>query len=437
MVALDDALPTTAHNNKPKGFEMGYKILDSNSILEYVRHYADASKFLDITKVLESTELSDGNLNAVFRVYEKDNPAKSILLKQGLPYLRVAGESWPLSPERAGFEARALAHEYKFAPGLVPEPYWFDETMNINVVEDLREHQVMRKPMIAGVKFENLGETMGQFLAATLFGSSDFGMEAKAKKQLAKHFGNGELCEITEDLVLTEPFEPTLLEGKENRNHFNPLIAKALADLQNDTEVKRNVSHLKHKFMTCGQALLHGDLHTGSIMASGPDVNGQADIRVIDPEFAFFGPMGFDIGLFIANLFLNSAAQHAHAKEDVTRSYYRTYLYKQARESWTVFEADFREKLNSPNSISWTQRDFQNDFMLSVLRDTAGYAGCEMIRRTVGFAHVADLDSIADEKVRAEAETVALNVGQTLIKEHSRVSSYDDIEKIVKAGVGI
>jgi 5-methylthioribose kinase len=416
---------------------MGYKILDSNSVLEYVRTYPKAPDFLDVTRSLAAAELSDGNLNAVFRVYEKDNPSKSVLLKQGLPYLRVAGESWPLSPERAGFEARALAHEYTFAPGLVPQPYWFDETMNINAMEDLRNHQVMRKPMMSGVRYENLGVTIGRFLASTLFGSSDFGMEAKAKKQLAKHFANGELCEITEDLILMEPFEPKLFDGKENRNRFNPLITDALADLQNDKDVKGSVAHLKYRFMTCGQALLHGDLHTGSIMASAPDQNGQADIRVIDPEFAFFGPMGFDIGLFIANLFLNAAAQHAHAKDDAARSHYRAYLYKQARDAWVTFETGFRKRLESPNSSSWTHKNFQEDFMLSVLRDTTGYAGCEMIRRTVGFAHVADLDSIADEKLRAEAELMALKVGQTLIKEHPNVSNYDEIENIVKGVIAL
>ena len=41
-----------------------------------------------------------------------------------------------------------------------------------------------------------------------------------------------------------------------------------------------------------------------------------------------------------------------------------------------------------------------------------------MIRRTIGFAHVADLDSIADAEVRAVAQTMALNIGQKLIKEH-------------------
>jgi 5-methylthioribose kinase len=412
---------------------MSYKILDSKSILEYVQTYSAAKEFINVDAGLESAELSDGNLNSVFRVFEKDKPTKSILLKQGLPYLRVAGESWPLSPERAGFEARALAHQYTFAPGLVPQPYWFDEAMSINAMEDLRQHQVMRKPMMAGSRYENLGVTIGQFLAATLFGSSDFGMEAKTKKQLAKQFANGELCEITEDLILMEPFEPRLLGDKQNRNHFNPRLVKTLKKLQNDTQVKRNVAQLKYRFMTCAQALLHGDLHTGSIMASPPDEHGQADIRVIDPEFAFFGPIGFDIGLFIANLFLNAAAQHGHSKNDEARSSYRTYLYGQSRDAWTTFETGFREKLTSSNSISWTYQDFQNDFMLSVLRDTAGYAGCEMIRRTVGFAHIADLDSIENKRVRTKAEKMALKVGQTLIKKHSRVSSYADIEKLVMA----
>jgi 5-methylthioribose kinase len=416
---------------------MSYRILDLTSVLEYLRSYPDAHYFINTHAPLESAELSDGNLNAVFRVYEKDNPGKSILLKQGLPYLRVAGESWPLSPERAGFEARALAHQYQFAPNLVPQPYWFDEAMCINAMQDLQNHQVMRKPMMAGVRYENLGVTMGQFLAATLYGSSDFGMEAKAKKQLARQFANGELCEITEDLILMEPFEPKLLGDKHNRNHFNPLIAKILDNLQSDVEVKRHVARLKYRFMTSAQALLHGDLHTGSIMASPPDDKGQADIRVIDPEFAFFGPMGFDIGLFIANLFLNAAAQHGHAKDEAARSSYRKYLYHQARNAWSTFEAGFRQRLNSPNSISWTDREFQNQFLLSVLQDMAGYAGCEMIRRTVGFAHVADLDSIKSNKIRAQAEKMALRVGKTLIKKHRKVSSYDDIETLVMAVIRI
>jgi 5-methylthioribose kinase len=35
--------------------------------------------------------------------------------------------------------------------------------------------------------------------------------------------------------------------------------------------------------------------------------------QVIDPEFAFYGPMGFDIGAFLGNLILAFFSQDGHA----------------------------------------------------------------------------------------------------------------------------
>jgi 5-methylthioribose kinase len=37
--------------------------------------------------------------------------------------------------------------------------------------------------------------------------------------------------------------------------------------------------------------------------------------QVIDPEFAFYGPMGFDIGAFLGNLILAYFAQGGHADQ--------------------------------------------------------------------------------------------------------------------------
>lgn len=48
--------------------------------------------------------------------------------------------------------------------------------------------------------------------------------------------------------------------------------------------------------MTNAQALLHGDLHTGSVFVRDDST------KVIDPEFAFYGPMGYDVGNVMANL---------------------------------------------------------------------------------------------------------------------------------------
>ncbi len=411
---------------------MDYFILNAQTVIDYVRSHPTARDLIDVSAKLEAEELSDGNLNFVFRVFETGNRAKSILVKQGVPYLRVAGESWRLSPTRAGFEARALNLEHQFASGFVPVPYWFDEMMFVNAMEDLRFHEVMRKPMVNRVRFKNLGATIGEFLARTLFGTSDFGMEAKAKKVLMTQFANTELCEITEDLIFTEPFEPVLLEGKINRNQFDPGIRPALEKLQSDLELKAKVAKLKYHFMTSSQALLHGDLHTGSIMASQPDENHNADIRVIDPEFAFFGPIGFDVGLFVANLFLNASAQHGHAPDENSRDAYRSYLFQQYRFCWEHFELGFRAQLENANSISWRSTSFQDNLMLEILRDTAGFAGCEMIRRSVGFAHVFDVDSITDDQKRVKVLEMNLEIGTKLIKSHQEISSFAELENIVR-----
>lgn len=63
------------------------------------------------------------------------------------------------------------------------------------------------------------------------------------------------------------------------------------------------------RFIERTQALVHGDLHTGSIMVT------QESTQVIDPEFAFYGPMGFDIGAFLGNLILAFFSQDGHAVE--------------------------------------------------------------------------------------------------------------------------
>ena len=55
---------------------------------------------------------------------------------------------------------------------------------------------------------------------------------------------------------------------------------------------------MQSRFMERQQALLHGDLHTGSLMCT------EDTTYVIDAEFAFCGPIAFDVGKMIANLLI-------------------------------------------------------------------------------------------------------------------------------------
>lgn len=55
---------------------------------------------------------------------------------------------------------------------------------------------------------------------------------------------------------------------------------------------------LQAKFLQQRQVLLHGDLHTGSLMVT------EDTTYVIDAEFAFAGPIAFDVGKMVANLLI-------------------------------------------------------------------------------------------------------------------------------------
>ncbi len=395
-----------------------YRPLDVDTIIDYVREHPMAAEHVNTDGEFESVEVGDGNLNLVFKVFDRTSE-RSLLLKQALPYVRAAGEDWPLSPERAAFEARALEIEHRYAPGLVPEPYWFDEVLMLNAMENLGDHKVIRFPMMEAKRYRDLGATIGDFLARTLYATSDFALDAADKREIMQGFFNVELCRITEDLVFTEPYLPDA-----PRNRWNPRIDDDVADFQADDQLKAEAAKLKYRFMNFGQALIHGDLHTGSIMAN------DHDVRVIDPEFAFFGPMGFDVGAFVGNLFLSAASHEIHSRDPDRRLDYRRYLLGEARAAWTTFEDGFRGRLAEVSSPSWGSRAFQDDFMHSVLQDTAGFAGCKMLRRIVGFAHVADLDSIEDLDERARAERIAIRIGRELVSSHARIASFDDVLRI-------
>ena len=56
----------------------------------------------------------------------------------------------------------------------------------------------------------------------------------------------------------------------------------------------------------------------------------------------------------------------------------------------------------------------------NIFTDAVGFAGCELIRRTIGLAHVADLDEIENKETRIQAKKQALSLGKELIKYESK-----------------
>jgi len=368
-------------------------------------------------------EIGDGNLNFVFHVSDPASGA-SLILKQALPYAKVVGESWPLTLDRARIESDALRLQGELAPGLVPKIYRYDPDLALTVMEDLSDHVIMRKGLMDGGVYPQFAGDIAEFMARTLFFTSDLGMNRQQKKLLVKSYINPELCKITEELIFDDPYT-----NSPNNSFDSHLRADAEA-LWQDSLLHLEVALLREKFLSQAQALLHGDLHTGSIFIT------PQSTKVIDPEFAFFGPIGFDVGAVIANLLLNYAAQEHWSPDEEARHERREYLIGTVRDVWTLFERKFRA-LWDANGVDRMAKTpgYQNDYMHRLLQDTAGFAGCKMVRRIVGLAHVADIDEIPGADVRRRAQRLALATGKALIVQHRNARSIRDLTEIAESAV--
>jgi len=370
---------------------------------------------------LTCREIGDGNLNLVFHVTQPST-GTGVIVKQALPYAKVVGESWPLTLDRARIESEALKLEGQFAPGLVPQVYYTDNDLAVTVMEDLSSHVIMRRGLIEGGVYPKFADDISEFMARTLFFTSDLGMNQQQKKTLAASFANPELCKITEDLILDHPYTNA------DTNSFDDHLKDEAALLWSDTELHLEVARLREKFLTHAQALLHGDLHTGSIFIT------PESTKVIDPEFAYFGPMGYDIGAVLANLLLNFASQEHWSDNESARQSRRAYLIQTVRDIWTGFDRKFRALWNE-HGVDRIARTpgYQDDYMQRLLQDTIGFAGAKMVRRIVGLAHVADIDKIPEPTVREKAQKIALSIGKELIKRNRKLTSIEQLIDIAES----
>ncbi len=395
-----------------------YVELNEKTVIDYVN---SKMEFFRPDAEYVCNEIGDGNLNLVFRVKDTKNN-KSVIVKQALPYVRAAGEDWPLDIGRGEIESHILDIEYKLTDGLVPKVYFYDTDMYCMAMEDLDNYIIMRYGLLDYIQYPKFADQISDFLVKTLLLTSDVVMEHKEKKESVKEFINPELCEITEDLVYTEPFHIGA------RNNMEEAIVKFhQEEIVDDEELAREVAKLKFDFMNNAQALLHGDLHTGSIFVN------QDSTKVIDPEFAFYGPMAYDIGALIANLIMNYISTKASLEEGELRQKHEAFLLDAIREVIDQFKAKSLDIWDEVVTDKMAKaKGFKEYYINDVLVNTAGVTGCEMIRRTVGFAHVKDLDGIADDTKRIKAKKDNMHLAKVLIKNRAEIVTGEEYLRLIE-----
>src|SRR5262245_38406153 len=239
--------PTTMPSDEdivPLETPAGYAPLDIASIPAFLSRQPGIAARLGGQPVdWQVSEVGDGNLNLVSLV---EGPAGGVCVKQALPYVRLVGESWPMTVKRAFFEHEYMRIQTPHVGRLIPEVYHYEPQLYAVVMELLKPHIIMRHCRIRGRRYPAFAGHIVEYMAQTLFMTSDLALPAAEKKKLTAVFSdNTELCKITEDLIFTDPYRIAEL----NR-WTTPQLDKIAGEFRGDVALKLAISRLKYKFLT-------------------------------------------------------------------------------------------------------------------------------------------------------------------------------------------
>lgn len=317
-------------------------------------------------------ELSDGNINYVYRLKAHD---ASVILKYAAGHLRSSGR--PLDPKRNRIEARYY-ETMTAVSDYFPQVYTVNAERGYFLMEDLKEYTSLSQTLLNGIKVPNLGQTMAAFCAQAI-------EQGQALTKNVAAFDNDELKDITRRLVFTEPYTNDM-----ERNQVTPGMESFVQkNLYDDELLASRARVLKERFEHAKDILLHGDLHDRSVWVKG------ASVKILDPEFATWGPAGFDAGMFWGNLWMAYFFHRAEKNDS-----FASWLHKEI----TAFY-DAMQQMNVP----------------SLLDDVVSIAGLEMIRRTVGDARNPWIETGISEQIAMEKAILTQGKAMVLEGNHREV----------------
>ncbi|KQP57561.1 S-methyl-5-thioribose kinase [Agreia sp. Leaf283] len=359
---------------------------------------------------LDVVEVGDGNLNLVFIVH--DDSGSSLVLKQSLPHVRT-DPSWPMTRERSAREALVLRTHESADAEHVPALYDFDSANYVLAIEDLSDHAVWRGELNEARVHGFAAAEIGRYIARTAFHTSVFGLDPLEQKRLAAASINPELCQITEDLVFTEPYID------HPHNVVLPANEPDVSALRADRALLTEIGIAKYRFMTSAQSLIHGDLHTGSVFVRDASDGVSASVRAFDSEFGFFGPTGFDLGALWGNFVIAAARALALGSPDRASE-----ILALPASLWNAFEAEFRSLWPSRLDPRVWGDEVLESLLAEFRQDAAVYAGAKAIRRIIGFAKASDIETL-DPVLREGAARGVLRAGRALVLERRALDTVE------------
>lgn len=391
-------------------FDSHFKFTEED-VIDYIKETTD---LFDKDAKLQSKEIGDGNINYIYKVWDENG--KSVVVKQADELLRTSQR--PLDVDRNRIEAEVLELQGKLSGGMTPTLYKYDSNVNCIVMEDISRFDNLRQALLERRIFPKFAEQISTFMVKTLLNTTDLVLNPDDKKDNVRKYINKDLCEISEDLVFTEPYN----DYKGRNIVLDENLSFVKENVYDDKDLNLEAAKLKDRFKNYSQALVHGDLHSGSIFIT------EDELKVIDPEFAFYGPMGYDVGNVIGNLFFSLT--NAYVTEDIEDEKIKDFiefLEGSIKDIYDLFIKKFKEeyKKNVTDPLSKTD-EFLDWYLSEVLSDTAGVAGLEIMRRVVGDSKVIEITNIEDIEKRVKLERILILTSKDFILNREKIKKGQD-----------
>ena len=239
--------------------------------------------------IRELSPAGEGNMNLTLRVTTE---RRSFIVKQSRPWVEKY-PSIPAPEDRVLMEAtfyQAVSHFGEIAERM-PRLLGCDGQNFVVLLEDLGKTADFTDLYNDGLTSFVPLHALCQWLAA-LHGA-DFDMETQRRLE------NLPMRKLNHEHLYCYP----LRDGNGlDLDAITPGLTRAAAVLKGDAAYRRAIDDLGALYLENGSCLLHGDFYPGSWVRYA--ATADEDVWVIDPEFCFFGPAEFDLGIFVGHLLL-------------------------------------------------------------------------------------------------------------------------------------
>lgn len=237
----------------------------------------------------------EGNMNYTLRVI---TPNRTLIVKQSRAYVEKY-PSIPAPANRVVVEGRFYqqTQPVPMLASYMPQLLGVDEENNILVLQDLgdaRDYTFLYQP--------------GQLLSdADALALTDYLSELHhqfAAEAPDSIFVNQAMRALNHEHIFLYPF---LADNGFNLDTIQPGLQEIAMPYKQDASLKKVVEKLGELYRVDNSSdgirktLLHGDYYPGSWLQTTA-AHGTSGVKIIDPEFCFYGPAEFDLGVMVAHL---------------------------------------------------------------------------------------------------------------------------------------